>query len=248
MKSIALYTTPAQFPWYRAATPLTLTLPPRGINDEESRKKFKFSYKYAIYSGGVFSRWEQPSDGPDPDDGDVTMSEGSSATAGTTGSSSRSDYHEIALHHMQHGETYVVSNVLGLNFIPADIDHVFVKATGPSYTQAATLHNPANSTDGMSIVNIMGRGGTSTSSGSMNSTPVSNIRKKGVGFAPPPPPYHQKANQTKNSVHLNSTDGLVVVSVFLPVIVKRSDEGAWSAGKFSICVALVVRSPFLSVF
>jgi hypothetical protein len=120
-KSIALYTTPAQFPWYRAVTPLTLTLPPRGMNDEESRKKFKFTYRYAIYSGGVFSRWEQPSDGPDidpyhGDDGDIAMSDSSL----TSSSTNRLSHHEIPLHQMQHSETYVVSNVLGVTWIPSD--------------------------------------------------------------------------------------------------------------------------------
>ena len=232
MKSIALYTTPAQFPWYRAASPLTVTIPPRGMHDEESRKKFRFTYKYAIYSGGVFNRLEQPSDGPDPDpdqadDGDTAMIDGSS----TSSSANRLNHHEMPLHQMQHGETYVVSNVLGVTWIPADVDHLSVQTNDASYTQAASLHNRANSTDGMSFVNIMGRTGASNSSGALTSTPVSSIRKKGVGFAPPPPPYHAKANKTKNAVHLNSTDGLVVVSVFLPVIVKRSDEGAWSAGR-----------------
>jgi hypothetical protein len=84
----------------------------------------------------------------------------------------------------------------------------------------------------MSLVTMMGRAGPNTSTGALNTTPVSSIRKKGVGFAPPPPPYHPKANTAKSTVHLNSTDGLVVVSVFLPVIVRRSDEGAWSAGKY----------------
>ena len=185
-----------------------------------------------IYSGGVFKRLEQPSDGPDPDpdqadDGDTAMIDGSS----TSSSANRLNHHEMPLHQMQHGETYVVSNVLGVTWIPADVDHLSVQTNDASYTQAASLHNRANSTDGMSFVNIMGRTGASNSSGALTSTPVSSIRKKGVGFAPPPPPYHAKANKTKNAVHLNSTDGLVVVSVFLPVIVKRSDEGAWSAGR-----------------
>lgn len=232
VKIIALYTTPAQFPWYRASTSLTVTIPPRGMHDEESRKKFRFTYKYAIYSGGIFNRWEQPLDGPDPDpdqadDGDTAMIDGSL----TSSNANRLNHHEMPLHQMQHGETYVVSNVLGVTWIPADVDHLSVKTNDASYTQAASLHNRANSSDGMSFVNIMGRTGASSSSGAITSTPVSSIRKKGVGFAPPPPPYHAKANKTKNEVHLNSTDGLVVVSVFLPVIVKRSDEGAWSAGR-----------------
>jgi trehalose 6-phosphate synthase/phosphatase len=61
--------------------------------------------------------------------------------------------------------------------------------------------------------------------------PASHNRKKAVGFAPAPPPYHPLKQQAtpKNTVHLNSTDGLVVVSAFLPVILHRSDEGVWTA-------------------
>lgn len=39
-----------------------------------------------------------------------------------------------------------------------------------------------------------------------------------------------KTNSNKTAVHLNSTDGLVVVSAFLPVVLHRSDvDGSWTA-------------------
>ena len=74
-------------------------------------------------------------------------------------------------------------------------------------------------------------------------------RKRAVGFAPSPPTYHSHepsapgaggpnnnnqrgaagATGRPGPVHLNSTDGLVVVSAFLPVVLHRSDDGEWTA-------------------
>lgn len=56
--------------------------------------------------------------------------------------------------------------------------------------------------------------------------------KKKVGFAPEPPPYHTggaHSQYKKEPILLNSTDGLIVASVFLPVHLHRSAEGEWSA-------------------
>lgn len=227
-----MYTTPADFPWYRALAPLTLNLPPRGLRDDESRKKVKFCYRYAVYRAGLFYRWENPSDGPNTassgsqeDPNDSLMTDGMSSTTlggnndNDNDSASRPMYHAVPLHLMQHRETYVVSNVLGLTALPPDIDHVH-KPEGPSFPEASTLLQSRAS----SSVEIVG--GTINNSTSPGPT---SLRKKGVGFAPPPAPYHPKTSQPKQAVHLNSTDGLVVVSIFLPVIVKRSDDGQWSA-------------------
>jgi len=55
---------------------------------------------------------------------------------------------------------------------------------------------------------------------------------KKVGFAPEPPSYHSlhgQAPKHKEQIHLDSTDGLIVASVFLPVHLNRSPEGEWSA-------------------
>jgi trehalose 6-phosphate synthase/phosphatase len=61
--------------------------------------------------------------------------------------------------------------------------------------------------------------------GSATATP-SGGRKKAVGFAPWQPHYHAPpaTMHSKQPVHLNSTDGLVVVSIFLPVLLYRTEQ------------------------
>ena len=238
-----MYTTPAQYPWYHASAPLTLTLPLiKSIHDDEQRKKLKFRYRYAIYRAGLFHHWEQQdSDGPSDNmdnDGDCNDEDTSmiieKKVTGDTSTTAQSMFHEIPLHLMHNRETYVVSDVLGMTWLPPDIDHVILKQqNGPSaYAQASTLHNRGSSNDDVSFVRLSG--GTSSSSQhnsgvSLSPAAPSGSRKKGVNFAPTPPPYHGNTGQTKQTVNLSNTDGLVVVSIFLPVIVKRSDDGRWSA-------------------
>ncbi|KAL7546288.1 hypothetical protein ACHAWF_009620 [Thalassiosira exigua] len=55
-------------------------------------------------------------------------------------------------------------------------------------------------------------------------------KKKSVGFAPQPfASARRPSGPAKSAVHLTSSDGLIVVSAFLPVHVTRSDDGEWSA-------------------
>lgn len=140
---------------------------------------------------------------------------------------------------MVNRESYIVNDVLGITGTTQDIDHVRLHSS-PNYYSAASLHNRSSSGtfDPASFVTL--RGPTAPAGATSSSGPAtpnaSTARKKAVGFAPPPPPYHAKSqgtgtngNGSKQAVHLNSTDGLVVVSVFLPVILQRSDDGQWSA-------------------
>ena len=54
--------------------------------------------------------------------------------------------------------------------------------------------------------------------------------KKKVGFLPQPVlNRNHDASLPKQAVHLSSSDGLIVVSAFLPVHLTRSDNGEWSA-------------------
>lgn len=136
--------------------------------------------------------------------------------------------HELALHALQNREAYIVSNVLGQTKIPADVEHVPAQ-TRKTDTRASTLHARTATTtitDAAAFVKLRG-----TTSGSQLSaaSPGVGTRKKAVGFAPAPTQYHQAAQVAKQTVHLNSTDGLVVVSIFLPVILHRSDQGRWTA-------------------
>ena len=117
----------------------------------------------------------------------------------------------------------MVNDVLGVITGPPDIDHLRVPSQ--MAMSASSLHSRNNS-DHLSQHSLLSTG-SGANTAQMARGAASGIRKK-VGFAPAPPPYRTKTAQ-KQSVHLNSTDGLVVVSVFLPVHLHRSDDGEWSA-------------------
>lgn len=132
-------------------------------------------------------------------------------------------YHQVPLRLLHNRESYVVNDVLGKTTGPPDIDHNRMEPIhGHSSASVASLHSKNSSFGGGSFVSNKGS--------AAQLKPASSARKKAVGFAPPPPPYHRpKAAAALQAVHLNSTDGLVVVSAFLPVILHRSDMGKWTA-------------------
>lgn len=134
--------------------------------------------------------------------------------------------HEIPLHLLTNRESYVVNDVLGKITGHPDIEHIRLP-TRPAYTRASTLHaRPTSQSKELAQGLAAASSGSHLSSASPATGPG---RKKTVGFAPNQPSYHQTQNAVKQTVHLNSTDGLVVVSVFLPVILQRSIDGKWSA-------------------
>lgn len=133
-------------------------------------------------------------------------------------------YHQVPLRHFHNRESYVVNDVLGKTTGPPDIDHNRLERHPAERTSSVASMHSRNSSFGQggSFVNRQGS--------ASKLKPASSARKKAVGFAPPPPPYHRpKAAAALQAVHLNSTDGLVVVSAFLPVILHRSDMGKWTA-------------------
>lgn len=217
-----MHTTTSTYPWYHTLKPRTIPLPGEiALKDPSNPREIKyFAYKYAIFQNGVFHRWEQVSDCPsdllgDGDmlggDGDVTMEESMDAQ--------RSDlHHEIPLRTLHQKETYVVSDVLGTTRGPTDIEHILE----PSEPAIQTVDSLLDTTKHRSSGNLRSSSNTSVPSMSQTSS------AKHVGFAPTPPPLHPKTSR-KQQVHLNSTDGLVVVSVFLPVVLNRSTDGVWTA-------------------
>lgn len=143
------------------------------------------------------------------------------------GAESKEVKHDLPLHLLSNRESYVVNDVLGILTGHPDIDHVALP-TRPAQVRASALHATSSQT---------GMGG---SSGALNAQSPKQAqvatdasRKKHVGFAPAPPRYHPTAGSSatpaKQPVHLSSTDGLVVVSAFLPILLHRSDAGVWSA-------------------
>lgn len=185
-------------------------------------------YRYAVHRGGKFYRFENESDAPSLKD-----ESGDSDTAMDPGSEDdemNDDiivYHQVPLRLFANRESYVVNDVLGKTTGPPDIDHhrLETHASEGRTSSVASMHSTTSSFgQSTSFTGVSNKGSASTLK------PASSARKKAVGFAPPPPPYHRpKAAAALQSVHLNSTDGLVVVSAFLPVVLHRSDMGKWSA-------------------
>lgn len=224
-QSIPLYTTATSYPWYHTISPITLSLPARALEEKggvpESQRYY--SYRYAIHRAGVFHRWENASDLVDVEGEDVTMEDSQGGEKMVTEEERR---HKVPLRLLVTRESYTINDVLGVTTGPPDIDHIRVP-TRPAYTSAAAMHSRDSSQNQLSHPNMQG------AQGNQGVSPKSAAsRKKAVGFAPAPPPYHHHAqanNTPKATVHLNSTDGLVVVSAFLPVILHRSNEGVWTA-------------------
>lgn len=217
-----------------------------------------FRYRYVVHRAGSFHRFEQPSDAADIDadadleDRDVPISmdrEGNQARASSASSSMETSerslssssslgtdpvqFHKLPLRLLADRESYVVSDVLGKTSGPPSIEH-------NRYDHFRT-NSDVDERNATSVDNMHSRSSSFSSKGTSfpsmgapakkKSPGPSASRKKTVGFAPAPPPYHRPKshNQTSQAVSLNSTDGLVVVSVFLPVVLHRSDEGHWTA-------------------
>lgn len=123
--------------------------------------------------------------------------------------------HEIPLKMLKEQEQYIVNDILGIVAGPPAIDHIHEKIE--KVRDASGYFSRTNSA-------------TMSSHGSLHQLGASPATKT-VGFAPAPPAYHdgKTFNIKKRPVHLDSTDGLVVVSAFLPVHLHRSDEGEWTA-------------------
>lgn len=160
-----------------------------------------------MHRAGVFHRWEDPSDGSGIDEfrhRPATSVEG---------------VHRIPLHLLHTDELYTVNDVLGITGDPPDIDHIKVRHHFPSAGSMARKNSSAAS--------LYGLAKRPASSGAMSDAGGS---KKKVGFAPPPSTGRRTDGAPpKQAVHLTSSDGLIVVSAFLPVHLTRSDHGEWSA-------------------
>jgi hypothetical protein len=235
LQIVPLYTTAAVHPWYRTTQPLTLSLPTRIFDDpSEAAAVGYFRYRYAIHRAGVFHRFENASDFPMDEDypDDVVAMDIGSENYGQEGGEKKDAvaYHLVPLRLFSNREMYVVNDVLGKTTGPPDIDHTRLTGSGHGErtSSVANMHSRSSSFgQSNSHSSLQNKG----SGANINvGTAATNARKKAVGFAPAPPPYHRpKAAAAVQAVHLNSTDGLVVVSAFLPVVLHRSEQGQWSA-------------------
>jgi hypothetical protein len=193
------------------------------LKDETVTKEAKcFNYRYAVFRQGIFYRWEQPSDIPTVDDEDaqekdedVDMQEGDPK-------------HMLYLANLVNREAYVVNDTLGSSGTKHGVSHVREMAE-PVFK---TVEQLALTSKENSQVSMHRRGASAGKLPSNLSIPSMDKGKQPthVGFEPTPPPFHPKGlPANRQAVHLNSTDGLVVVSAFLPVVMNRSESGEWSA-------------------
>lgn len=200
-----LFTTAKSYPWYTTRTPLSLQLPA-----PQSNKTYR--YRYAIHRAGIFHRWEEPSDG-----GGIEKIRAHQ----TVESGGNSDVHTLPLRLLHGGELYTVNDVLGVTVGPPDIDHIKVRK---NYSSVGSLARK-NSASGTSLYGLHSRNNSNVRMADQGS-------KKKVGFAPQPPATSHRSSEAgaiKQAVHLTSSDGLIVVSAFLPVHLTRSENGEWSA-------------------
>ena len=219
---IPLYTTATAYPWFQTLSSLAISLPSeRILKDKAVEKSLKcYHYRYAIFRQGIFYRWEQPSDLPtvseidDDKDEDMDMQEDE-------------PMHMLYLAVLLNRETYVVDDLLGATGTKHEVNHIRETAE-PIVKNADTLALTSRENSQVS----MHRRVVSSSKlpTNLSATSMDKAKQKHVGFEPMPPSFHPKGvTINKQPVHLTSTDGLVVVSAFLPVVLNRSANGEWTA-------------------
>ncbi len=141
--------------------------------------------------------------------------------------------HNLPLRMLAIGEEYVVNDVLGnTNNLHPDIEHILVRHSAMG--DVKMLHSTSSRNDSFAKKSTKSANSLNAMGGSSSHLNKETSTKK-VGFAPEPPSYHDQQGQNsafgvkREPVHLDSTDGLIVASVFLPVHLHRSRDGAWSA-------------------
>ena len=184
-----------------------------------------YRYRYAIYRAGIFHRWEEIS---------------------SSSSEKEEIYHQVSLRVFQPGEAYSVNDTFGIataallpsssnTMLPTNIHHLQKARTGFMSINSLARNNSLTLRKGNSggtLSSDTGGSGTSASGGGVSSS-NNNKGKKQVGFAAATTQgdrfeYADSIHREKQVVHLTSSDGLIVVSAFLPVHLTRSDNGEWS--------------------
>ncbi len=155
--------------------------------------------------------------------------------------------HKLPLRLLHPSELYTVNDILGITTGPPDIDHIKVRQ---AYSSIGSLARKNIASANSSAASLYGASRMGSTSSGMNDAAagagggggvMGGSGKKKVGFVSQPPssssPRHHHRYDISSTppptkqqpVTLSSSDGLIVVSVFLPVHVTRSDAGEWSA-------------------
>jgi trehalose 6-phosphate synthase/phosphatase len=214
-----------------------------------SSSESHFLYRYEIHRAGVFYRWENASDATLQETEDQQPT--TTTTPTTNAEEYHALPLHLLAHREIYTVNDVLGNThrpVDIQHVPIGInpkknhtadennDNNTIEEDVPlPVVKPQTLHTRASSgssfLDPAAFVTL--RGGTTASA-----SPAAVTRKKAVGFAPtttehPSLSPRQPTNATptsasftssKHMVHLNSTDGLVVVSMFLPVILQKQQQ------------------------
>ena len=232
LQPIPLYTTATNHPWYEARSPIAISIPKESKSVDS--KPHAYTYRYGVFRAGGFYRWEDPTDGPSDDDSNQNnKSNSKSGSSNSLSSINNSNNHILPTRLLANGEEYTVNDVCGVTHGRPNIDHIRVPHSN-QYEELTMLHSTSkqDSFNRVKSGNSLSSSGHNLLRGSSRGNLKSETKKK-VGFAPEPPAYHgpdsHNSQNKKEPVLLNSTDGLIVASVFLPVHLHRSAEGEWSA-------------------
>lgn len=236
IRGIPLFTTAKTTPWYSFNAPISLAVPKPletshnnpSINSSgrNSNETHVYKYKFAIYRGGKFFRYEQESDRLPAEllyneqqnqdmeiDTKETKREIIKKTKGA-------EYHELHLDRLLDGEKYIISNILGATTSPPEVEQVQVDTS--RLTTLSSMHSRGSTHGSFGSLHAVSR---TDSSGALKKS----SSKKKVGFKNIPSSFKHHKETIRQSINLDTSDGVIVASAFLPVHVRRSDDGVWSA-------------------
>jgi len=181
-----LHTSPRSHPWYWTKDPVSISL----IGTA-------YEYRYAVFRGGVFFRWEEV--------------EGA---------------RQLPLEFFSASASYMVRDLMDVKVALPDV--IKVDSTSLNLTSAANLHDAHKSSSFIRKSSVSSLPNASrTSMHSFGQADSSEEMK--VHFDIKATETQERVSQPQRTVNLSNSDGVVVVSVFLPVHLHRSDEGEWSA-------------------
>jgi len=218
IRGFPLFTTAKSHPWYSFNAPISLAVSYSTNTSESSRLadgnnndlSSVYKYRFAIHRGGKFHRFEQISDCPS-ESMDIDSTE---RKKNATISNIKTDQcHELRLGLLKAGGKYIISNVLGGIGLEPDIEKIRIKTN--RFAPVSSMHSATGSASNSR---------TEISGGMKKSS-----SKKKVAFKSIQTPFNHHPETPRQSVNLDSSDGVIVASAFLPVHIRRSDDGVWSA-------------------
>ncbi|GMI50848.1 hypothetical protein TeGR_g14586, partial [Tetraparma gracilis] len=220
-QGVPLHTSVLSFPYYETAAPIHLS--PATPLPAATPLPVRFSYRYAVFSGGRFERWE----GAFPRVLSLSAPPPSPpAPAAAPGAPPAPPPLQIVADELGEPSDDRPPLQLDLEELP------------PSPTRFSSAHRSSLGSRPPSP--RRGRPDPSSpSSPSSPSPPSSPAGSKKVAFSSPPAAARRSSTEpasrpqprtpASQAASLDSSDGAIVVSIFLPIILNRSPAGEWTA-------------------